>query len=52
MLGAVGDMVQEKGSRDSRAPQQLDCVARTMHVHQCDVFLKEKSVMCDVFDNV
>ena len=24
-------------------PQQLDCVAFTMHVHQCAVFLKEKN---------
>jgi len=32
---------------------QLDCVARTMHVHQCAVFLKEKNnVICDVFDSV
>jgi len=28
--------------RKSREPQQLDCVACTMHVHQCAVFLKEK----------
>jgi len=30
------------GERKSREPQQLDCVARTMHVHQCAGFLKEK----------
>ena len=30
------------GERKSREPQQLDCVARTMHVHQCAVFLKEQ----------
>jgi len=30
------------------ALQQLHCVARIMH--QCDVFLKEKNVICDVFD--
>ena len=40
------------GERKSRALQQLDCVARTMHVHQCTVFLKEKNVICDVFDSV
>jgi len=38
--------------RKSREPQQLDCVACTMHVHQCTVFLKEKNVICDVFDSV
>jgi len=51
-LGAVGrSMVQEKGSRE-RSSMQLDCVACTMHVHQCAVFLKEKNVICDVFDSV
>jgi len=30
------------GERKSREAQQLDCVALTMHVHQCAVFLKEK----------
>ena len=30
------------GERKSRAPQQLDCVVYTMHVHQCAVFLEEK----------
>ena len=35
----------------SRALQQLDCAARTMH--QCSIFLKEKKlVICDVFDSV
>jgi len=34
------------------APQQLDCVALTMHVHQCDVFLKEKNVIGDVMESV
>ena len=29
---------------------QLDCVTRTMHL--CSVFLKEKIVICDVFDSV
>ena len=45
-LGAVGG--HGLGERNSREPQQLDCVARTMHVHQCAAFLKEKmsSVMC------
>jgi len=33
-----------------RTLQQLDCVARTMH--QCTVFLKEKIVICDVFDSI
>jgi len=27
--------------RTSREAQQFDCVARTMHVHQCAVFMKE-----------
>jgi len=42
------------GERKSRAPQQLDCVARTMHVHQRAVFLKEKmsSVMCLMPSNI
>jgi len=38
--------------RKSRALQQLNCVARTMHVHQCAVFLKEKNVICDVFHSL
>jgi len=42
---AVGGMAQEKGSRT------VVCVARTMHVHQCAVSLKEKIVICDVFDS-
>jgi len=29
---------------------QLDCVTRTMHL--CDVFRKEKVVICDVFDSL
>jgi len=29
---------------------QLDCVTHTMHL--CAVFLKEKTVICDVFDSV
>jgi len=29
---------------------QLDCVTHTMHL--CAVFLKEKNVICDVFDSV
>ena len=34
--------------------QQLDCVACTMHVHQCAVFLKEKmsSVMCLIASDI
>jgi len=34
----------------SRALQQLDCAARKMH--PCAVFLKEKIVICDVFDSI
>jgi len=37
LLGGHGS-----GERKLTALQQLDCVARTMHVHQCAVFLKEK----------
>jgi len=29
---------------------QLDCVTHTMHL--CAVFMKEKVVICDVFDSV
>jgi len=29
---------------------QLDCVTQTMHL--CVVFLKEKVLICDVFDSV
>jgi len=29
---------------------QLDCVTHTMHL--CAIFLKEKIVICDVFDSV
>jgi len=45
-LRAVGG--HGSGERNSRAPQRLDCVVRTMHVHQCAAFLKEKMsyVMC------
>jgi len=32
--------------------QQLDCVACTIHVHQCAVFWKKKNVICAVFDSV
>jgi len=49
-LGAVGG--HGSGERNSREPQQLDCVAHTKHVHQCAVFLKEKNVICDVFDSI
>jgi len=41
-----------KRERKSRKPQQLDCVARTLHMHQCAVFLKEKNVVYDVFDSI
>ena len=42
------------GKRKSTALQQLYCVARTMHVHQCAIFLKEKmsSVMCLIASNL
>jgi len=30
------------GERKLTAPQHLDCVACTMHMHQCALFLKEK----------
>jgi len=43
------------GERKSRAPRQLDCVARTVRVHQCALFLKEKklsSVMCLIASNI
>jgi len=40
------------GERKSRGPQQLDCVACKMHMNQCAVFLKEKNVICVVFDSV
>jgi len=42
---AVGDMVQEKGSGESRSSWTV------LHT-QCAVFLKEKNVICDVFDSV
>ena len=31
---------------------QLDCVSVTHTMHLCAVFLKEKIVICDVFDSV
>jgi len=36
--------------RKNRIFTQLDCVTHTMHL--CTVFLKEKIVICDVFDSV
>ena len=45
----LADMVQEKGSRQRATAVGLCCtVARTMHVHQSAISLKEKisSVMC------
>jgi len=46
---SVGHGLRE---RKSRPPQQLDCVACTMH--QCSVFLKEKmsSVMCSIASDI
>ena len=38
--------------RKSSEPQQLDCVVRTMHVHECAVFLKENNVVYDVLNSV
>ena len=53
-LGTVGGHTGNSGERKSRAPQQLDCVARTMHVHRCAVFLKEKmsSVICMIASDI
>jgi len=52
MRSARGCWGYGSGERKWRASQQLDCVARTMHAHQGAVFLKEKNVICDVFDGV
>jgi len=38
------------GKHENHICTQLDCVTRAMH--QCVVFLKEKNVICDVFDSV
>jgi len=40
--------------KEVKAQQQLDCVARTMHVRHCAIFLKEKmsSVMCLIASNI
>jgi len=36
--------------RENHIFGQLDCVTHTMHL--CTVFLKEKVVICDMFDSV
>jgi len=38
------------GKRKNHIFTQLDCVIHTMHL--CAVFLKEKVVICDVFDSI
>jgi len=38
------------GKHENHIFTQLDCVKHTMHL--CAVFLKEKIVICDVFDSV
>jgi len=38
------------GEHENHIFTQLDCVAHTMHL--CAVFLKEKVVICEVFDSV
>jgi len=53
MRSARGCWGRGSGEKKSRALQQLDGVAYTMHVHQYALFLKEKiNVICDVFDSV
>jgi len=52
VINAWGCWGRGSGERKSRALQQLDCVACTMHVHQCAVFLKDKNVICDVLDSI
>jgi len=42
VINARGCWRHGSGERKSRAPQQLDCVAHTMHMNQCPVSLKEK----------
>ena len=38
------------GKHENHIFTQLDCITHTMHL--CAVFLKEKNVICDVFDSV
>jgi len=38
------------GKHENHIYIQLDCVTRTMHL--CAVFLKQKVVICDVFDSI
>ena len=52
MRSARGCWGHGSGERKSTAPQQLDCIGRTLHVQQYAVFLKEKNVIYDVFDSV
>jgi len=40
----------EMGKRENHIFTKLDCDTHTMHL--CTVFLKEKVVICDVFDSV
>jgi len=40
----------KQGNRKITFFTQLDCVTRTMHLFA--VFLKEKIVICDVFDSI
>jgi len=39
---------RKTGKRENHIFTQLDCVTHTMHL--CAVFLKEKVVICDVFE--
>ena len=41
---------QNAETRKSHISRQLDCVTHTMHL--CSIILKEKIVICDVFDSV
>jgi len=42
--------LEKRGNTKITYFTQLDCVTRTMHL--CAIFLKEKIVICDVFDSV
>ena len=46
----ASELPGKMGKRKKHIFTQLDCVTHTMHL--CAVFLKEKVVVCDVFDSI
>jgi len=49
-LTSASALPGKTGKRENHIFTELDCVTHTMHLYA--VFLKEKVVICDVFDIV